>query len=54
MMNLKNVSIKSKLVGIILLAVLLAVSVGFTTVIVINIGSLKQDLVNNVLMKHLL
>lgn len=49
-MNLKNISIKNKLVGIILLAVLLAVSVGFTTVIVINLGSLKQDLVNNVLM----
>jgi signal transduction histidine kinase/ActR/RegA family two-component response regulator/HAMP domain-containing protein len=50
MMNLENLSIKGKLVGIILTTVLLAVGLGFTTVITINIRTLKQDLVNNVLM----
>ncbi len=49
-MSLENMSIKRKLVGIILVAVLLAVGLGFTTVIVINTRALKQDLVDNVLM----
>jgi len=43
----QNFSIKSKLIGIILLVSILAIGTGFTLVIINNIKTFKEDMVNN-------
>ncbi len=43
----QNFSIKSKLIGIILIVSILAVGTGFTFVIINNIKTFKEDMVNN-------
>ncbi len=49
MMSLKSLSIKNKLIGVILAVVLLAVTIGFSVVTIITISELRQELMNNVL-----
>jgi two-component system NtrC family sensor kinase len=47
MSMLYNLSIKNKLIGIILFVTILALGIGFTLVIVSNITSFKEDMKNN-------
>ncbi len=47
MMFVENFSIRSKLIGIILVSTISALTIGFTLIILINIRSLERDMVDN-------